>query len=227
MAKPKRNKSASKRTAKAKTKKKTVVKAVLRTKQPRAKAARKAKAKSAKPRKASGAKKDKAVARPRTTLPSPGVETDGGLSAGSRVPSFELPDQDGNVVSSSSLEGEPYVLYFYPKDDTPGCTKEACGFRDDIGKFRAKGVRIIGVSPDKPESHVRFRDKYGLNFTLLSDVDKKLIQACGVWVKKQNYGREYMGVERSTFLVGGDGTVRKVWRRVRVDGHVGAILESA
>jgi peroxiredoxin Q/BCP len=149
------------------------------------------------------------------------------LSVGSRVPAFELPDQDGNVVSSSSLEGEPYVLYFYPKDDTPGCTKEACGFRDDIGKFGAKGVRVFGVSPDKPESHARFRDKYGLNFTLLSDVDKKLIEACGVWVKKQNYGREYMGVERSTFLVGGDGSVRKVWRRVRVDGHIADVLESA
>jgi peroxiredoxin Q/BCP len=88
-------------------------------------------------------------------------------------------------------------------------------------------TEVIGVSPDKPESHARFRDKYGLNFTLLSDVDKKLIQACGVWVKKQNYGREYMGVERSTFLVGGDGAVRKVWRRVRVDGHSGDVLGSA
>lgn len=165
---------------------------------------------------------------PRTTLPSPGIATEiSGLAPGEIVPSFELPDQDGNTVSSDSLRGEPYVLYFYPKDDTPGCTKEACGFRDEIGKFREKGVRVLGVSPDKPESHARFRDKYGLNFTLLSDVDKSLTHACGVWVKKQNYGREYMGVERSTFLVGGDGTVKKVWRRVRVDGHVGDVLGSA
>jgi peroxiredoxin Q/BCP len=163
----------------------------------------------------------------RNTLPSPGSADTVGLAEGSAVPSFELPDQDGNLVSSSSLQGEPFVLYFYPKDDTPGCTKEACGFRDDIGRFREKGVRVIGVSPDKPENHARFRDKYGLNFTLLADVDKQLIQACGVWVKKQNYGREYMGVERSTFLVGGDGRVQKVWRRVRVDGHVADVLGNA
>jgi peroxiredoxin Q/BCP len=224
MAKRKRSKPASKRAAKTTAKKKRAAKAVSRPKQRPTKAV--AKAKATKPKKASGARKPKPSAA-RTTLPSPGAASDGGLSAGSRVPSFELPDQDGNMVSSSSLEGEPYVLYFYPKDDTPGCTKEACGFRDDIGKFGAKGVRVIGVSPDKPESHARFRDKYGLNFTLLSDADKQLIQECGVWVKKQNYGREYMGVERSTFLVGGDGTVRKVWRRVRVDGHIADVLESA
>jgi len=175
-------------------------------------------------------KKSRAEEAPqgRTTLPSPGVALEsGGLSVGDEVPAFELPDQDGTVVSSGSLRGKPYVLYFYPKDDTPGCTKEACGFRDDMGKFGEKGVRIVGVSPDKPESHARFRDKYGLNFTLLSDVEKKLIEDCGVWVKKQNYGREYMGVERSTFLVGEDGKVKKVWRRVRVDGHVGDVLGSA
>jgi len=119
------------------------------------------------------------------------------------------------------------VLYFYPKDDTPGCTREACGFRDDLGKFEALGVRVVGVSPDKPESHTRFRSKYGLNFTLLSDAEKTLADACGVWVKKQNYGREYMGIERSTFLVDGAGKVRKVWRGVRVDGHVAAVLAAA
>jgi peroxiredoxin Q/BCP len=167
-------------------------------------------------------------AAPRTTLrPSELRPESGGVSVGDRVPSFDLVDQDGRAFSSDALAGEPYVLYFYPKDDTPGCTKEACGFRDGIGKFRAKGVRVIGVSPDKPESHARFKGKYGLNFTLLSDVEKKLIQAMGVWVKKQNYGREYMGVERSTFLVGQDGKVRKVWRRVRVDGHVDDVFESA
>lgn len=162
----------------------------------------------------------------RTTLRSSPSPESGGLSVGDAIPTFALPDQDGNVVSSDSLRGEPYVLYFYPKDDTPGCTKEACGFRDDIGRFHEKGVRVLGVSPDKPESHARFRAKYGLNFTLLSDVDKALIEGAGVWVKKQNYGREYMGVERSTFLVGGDGRVQKVWRRVRVDGHVGDVLGS-
>jgi peroxiredoxin Q/BCP len=172
----------------------------------------------------SPAKKTKA----RTAAPAPvASDESGGLREGDAVPAFELSDQDGSTVSSNSLSGEPYVLYFYPKDDTPGCTKEACGFRDELGKFSEKGVRVIGVSPDKPESHAKFRSKYGLNFTLLSDVDKVLTKACGVWVKKQNYGREYMGVERSTFLVGGDGKVRKVWRRVRVDGHVGDVLGSA
>jgi peroxiredoxin Q/BCP len=146
--------------------------------------------------------------------------------AGDKAPSFNLPDQNGKTVSSSSLAGKPYVLYFYPKDDTPGCTKEACGFRDDFGRFRSRGVEIIGVSPDNGASHTRFIDKYGLNFTLLSDTEKELANAYGVWVKKQNYGREYMGIERSTFLVGKDGKIQKAWRGVRVDGHVTAVFDS-
>jgi peroxiredoxin Q/BCP len=180
-----------------------------------------AKTASAAPKKAVPAKK---TAAPKKASRSP--ETGSGLVVGDTVPEFELPDQDGAMVSSASLAGKPYVLYFYPKDDTPGCTKEACGFRDEIGKFHEAGVRILGVSPDKPESHARFRDKYGLDFTLLSDADKTLATACGVWVKKQNYGREYMGIERSTFLVDESGKVKQVWRNVRVDGHVRAVLEA-
>ncbi len=142
---------------------------------------------------------------------------------GQKAPDFSLPDQDGQMLSAGSLRGQAYVLYFYPRDDTPGCTREACGFRDEARRLDAAGVRVIGVSPDKPESHTRFRSKYDLPFTLLSDVDKQAAKAFGVWVKKQNYGREYMGVERSTFLVGRDGKIKKVWRRVKVDGHVDAV----
>ena len=150
-----------------------------------------------------------------------------GLREGSRAPSFSLPDQAGRVVSSSSLGGKPYVLYFYPKDDTSGCTREACGFRDSLRGFGSKGVRIIGVSPDSEASHARFAGKYGLPFTLLADTDKTLARAYGVWAKKQNYGREYMGIVRSTFLVDKRGVVKKAWRGVRVDGHVDAVLAAA
>jgi peroxiredoxin Q/BCP len=143
------------------------------------------------------------------------------------VPSFALVDQHGATTSSDSLRGKPFVLYFYPKDDTPGCTREACAFRDDLGKFQAEGVTVLGVSPDDSRSHSRFAQKYGLNFSLLSDPDKTLANAFGVWVMKQNYGREYMGIERSTFLVDASGKVQKVWRRVKVDGHAAAVLASA
>jgi peroxiredoxin Q/BCP len=149
-----------------------------------------------------------------------------GVGEGDRVPAFELEDQSGEKFSSSELEGEPYVLYFYPKDDTPGCTVEACGFRDSLSNFTARGVRVIGVSPDSSASHARFRDKHGLNFTLLSDPARQLAEAFGVWVKKQNYGREYMGIERSTFVVDPDGVVHKAWRGVRVPGHVDQVLEA-
>ncbi|HVR21387.1 MAG TPA: peroxiredoxin [Polyangiaceae bacterium] len=150
-----------------------------------------------------------------------------GVGEGNRAPSFSLPDQAGRVVSSSSLAGKPYVLYFYPKDDTSGCTREACGFRDSLRGFGAKGVKIIGVSPDNEASHARFAGKYGLPFTLLADTDKSLARAYGVWAKKQNYGREYMGIVRSTFLVDKRGVVKKAWRGVRVDGHIDAVLAAA
>jgi peroxiredoxin Q/BCP len=150
-----------------------------------------------------------------------------GLRPGDAVPALELADHDGKSFSLGDLLGESYVVYFYPKDDTPGCTREACAFRDDLGKFERAKVRVIGVSPDKPESHTRFRTKYGLPFTLLSDVDRVAANAFGVWVKKQNYGREYMGIERSTFLVDESGKVKKVWRNVKVDGHSQSVLADA
>jgi peroxiredoxin Q/BCP len=146
------------------------------------------------------------------------------LAVGSAVPDFELADANGKLVSSRDLTGKPYVLYFYPKDDTPGCTTQACGFRDALSRFARQGVQIIGVSPDSSSSHAKFRDKYGLNFSLLSDPEKELCKAFGVWAKKSNYGREYMGVERSTFFVDESGTIRKAWRRVRVPGHVDSVL---
>ncbi|HEY3499878.1 MAG TPA: peroxiredoxin [Polyangiaceae bacterium] len=150
----------------------------------------------------------------------------GGVDVGSRAPSFSLKDQNGDVVDSASLAGAPYVLYFYPKDDTSGCTKEACGFRDSFKGFGKAKARVIGVSPDSEASHERFAKKYGLPFTLLSDPDKELANAYGVWVKKLNYGREYLGIQRSTFLVDANGNVARAYRNVRVDGHVPSVLEA-
>lgn len=155
---------------------------------------------------------------------SPVAAAETQISEGSKAPAFSLPDETGALLSSASLAGKPYVVYFYPKDDTPGCTKEACDFRDNLRAFNAAKVRVIGVSPDDPKRHAKFKEKYGLTFTLLSDVDKKLIEAYGVWVKKLNYGREYMGVQRSTFLVDKSGKIRKAWHGVRVPGHVEAVL---
>ena len=122
--------------------------------------------------------------------------------------------------------GVPFVIYFYPKDDTPGCTLEACGFRDLMARFSAKGVKVVGVSADTPESHQRFKKKYSLNFPLLSDPEKTLAKAYGVWVLKKQYGREYMGIERSTFIIDRTGHIKHAFRGVRVPGHVEAVLDS-
>jgi peroxiredoxin Q/BCP len=147
--------------------------------------------------------------------------------AGRAAPSFDLTDEKGEHVSSSLLAGKPYLLYFYPKDDTPGCTKEACDIRDNFARFGQQGLRVLGVSPDSEKSHAKFGQKYGLPFTLLSDPDKTLANAYGVWGEKDNYGKKYMGIIRSSFLVGPDGVIKKAYRKVRVDGHVAAILEDA
>jgi peroxiredoxin Q/BCP len=168
----------------------------------------------------------KAAAKPaKTKVASKPMKSDG-IAVGDRAPSFKLKDHAGKELSSSALAGSPYVLYFYPKDDTTGCTKEACGFRDSFRAFGQKKARVIGVSPDSEASHARFVTKYGLPFTLLSDPDKVLANAYGVWVKKQNYGREYMGILRSTFVIDGKGVVQKAWRGVKVDGHVDKVLET-
>jgi peroxiredoxin Q/BCP len=193
--------------------------------------------KSAKPV-AKGSKSAKSARKPLPAEPqplertaaatkTPTLGTGAGVSAGDTAPSFDLTDETGAGLSSRDLAGQPYVLYFYPKDDTPGCTTEACGFRDALPEFQKLGVRIIGVSPDSPASHQRFRAKYELPFTLLSDADKRLSTAYGAWALKKNYGREYMGVVRSTFLIDSDGLVRNVWRGVKVNGHVEKVQAAA
>ncbi len=148
----------------------------------------------------------------------------GSVVPGSKAPDFRLQDQEGRWLSSKDLRGAPYVLYFYPKDDTPGCTQEACDFRDAISAFKRAGARVIGVSPDSIATHAKFAAKQRLPFTLLSDNSRDLCNAFGAWVKKRLYGREYMGVERSTFVIGSSGVVRRVWRGVKVPGHAAAVL---
>ncbi len=144
---------------------------------------------------------------------------------GRRAPDFSLPNQDGAPVSLASLtEKGDVVLYFYPKDMTPGCTVEACCFRDEIDKIRALGAQVVGVSADSESSHRRFIDKHGLNFPLLSDPDNRMTAAYGVYKKKSLYGREYMGIERTTFIIGRDGVVKKVFPKVKVNGHAGEII---
>jgi peroxiredoxin Q/BCP len=147
------------------------------------------------------------------------------LKEGQEAPDFTLNDDEGNPVSLADFAGRKFVLYFYPKDDTPGCTAEACAFRDEFAEFRTRGIAIVGVSADSPESHTKFKTKYNLNFTLLSDPDKKVLKAYGVWKEKSMYGKKYMGVERTTFIIA-DGQIVKIFPRVKVDGHVDDILKT-
>lgn len=144
------------------------------------------------------------------------------LKISDSFPEFSLPDQNGDLVTLADLKGQPAIIYFYPKDDTSGCTTEACGFRDAFPKFA--GARVIGVSPDGPKSHKKFAEKYALPFTLLADEAKALCDACGVWVEKSMYGKTYMGVERTTFLSDADGKVRRVWNKVKPAGHAEEVL---
>jgi peroxiredoxin Q/BCP len=141
------------------------------------------------------------------------------IEEGQNAPDFTLPADDGGKVKLSDLRGKPVVLYFYPKDDTPGCTKEACAFRDRSQDLKTKGAVILGVSPDDVASHGEFRDKYSLNFPLLADTDHQVAEIYGAWREKNMYGKKSMGIQRSTFLIGPDGTVRKLWKKVSVDGH--------
>jgi thioredoxin-dependent peroxiredoxin len=157
--------------------------------------------------------------RARRTLPAPPVE-------GDSAPDFTLPSSDGKTVKLSGLKGKNVVLYFYPKDDTPGCTKEACSFRDNLPKFGAMDAVVLGVSKDSLDSHSDFIKKYGLNFTLLSDEELKVNKLYGTWVEKENYGRKYWGTERSTFVIGKDGKIKKIFRKVKVDGHEQQVLEA-
>ena len=146
---------------------------------------------------------------------------------GDAAPDFDLPADGGRRVSLESLRGRKLVLYFYPKDDTSGCTREALDFTGLKPEFAAAGVEVLGVSPDSPASHDRFKAKHGLDFMLASDPDKTALDAYGVWTEKSLYGRKYMGVERSTFLIGPDGRIARIWRKVKVPGHAAAVLEAA
>jgi peroxiredoxin Q/BCP len=146
------------------------------------------------------------------------------IDVGDPAPDFTLPSDQGDTVRLSDLRGQRVVLFFYPKDDTPGCTKEACGFRDAMPAIKARDASVIGVSPDPVRSHERFRDKHGLNFPLLADEDHQVAEAYGAWGKKKMYGREYFGILRSTFVIGADGTVEKVFRKVKPAEHAEEVL---
>jgi peroxiredoxin Q/BCP len=146
------------------------------------------------------------------------------IQEGQPAPDFELPSDSGDTVTLSSLRGKPVVLYFYPKDDTPGCTTQACGIRDAYGEFERAGAVVLGVSPDDERSHGKFRDKYELPFTLLADTDHEVAERYGVWGEKTYMGRTYMGINRSTFVIDGDGMVTKVFPQVKPATHADDVL---
>jgi thioredoxin-dependent peroxiredoxin len=148
------------------------------------------------------------------------------IEPGSRAPLFSLPNQDGDTVTLSQFKGQNVVLYFYPKDDTTGCTKEACNFRDEMPKFRNLNAEVLGISADPVKSHKRFVQKYDLNFQLLSDENKEVVHEYDVWKEKNLYGKKSMGIERSTFIIDKDGIVRKIFRKVKVDGHNNEVEEA-
>ena len=146
------------------------------------------------------------------------------IEPGEKAPAFTLTADDGSQVKLSDLQGRPVVLYFYPKDDTPGCTKEACAFRDRKPELEKLGAAVFGISPDAVESHVKFRDKYGLNFRLLADPNHVVADTYGAWREKNMYGKKSMGIQRSTYLIDAEGRVARVWPRVQVDGHDNEVL---
>ncbi len=145
---------------------------------------------------------------------------------GKKAPAFKLKNQNGETISLNDYKGKNVVLYFYPKDNTSGCTAEACSFRDDFPKFERIDAVILGVSPDSVESHKKFEQKYDLNFNLLSDEKKEVLEKYDVWKEKSMYGRKYMGVERTTFIIDADGKIKKIFRKVKVKGHNKEVLEA-
>ena len=147
------------------------------------------------------------------------------VKEGDKAPSFNMPTNTGEEVSLSKLKGQKIVLYFYPRDDTPGCTKEACGFRDDLLKYKKAGAVVIGVSKDSVESHRKFIDKYDLNFILATD-DGNVCEKYDAWLLKNMYGKKYFGIGRSTFLIDTKGKINKIWSKVKVDGHVEEVLKA-
>lgn len=145
---------------------------------------------------------------------------------GSSAPAFALKSDAGEKIKLADFKGKPVVLYFYPKDDTPGCTTEACNFRDASQTFKDLGAVVLGVSPDDVDSHVKFRDKHSLNFPLLADTDHKIAEKYGAWREKNMYGKKSMGIQRSTFLIDSSGKIAQVWKRVKVDGHDQQVIDA-
>ncbi|OGU72153.1 MAG: alkyl hydroperoxide reductase [Ignavibacteria bacterium RBG_16_34_14] len=148
------------------------------------------------------------------------------LQEGKKAPAFTLNNQNGDTISLNDFKGKNVILYFYPKDNTSGCTAEACSFRDDFPKFEKTDAVIVGVSPDSVESHKKFAQKYNLNFDLLSDEKKEAIKKYDVWKEKNMYGRKYMGVERTTYIINSEGKIKKIFRKVKVNGHNKEVLEA-
>jgi len=147
------------------------------------------------------------------------------LKVGQKAPDFTLPSDTGEKVSLKDFRGKKVVLYFYPKDDTPGCTKEACSFRDNIDRIFQKGAVVIGISADSVESHKKFKEKYNLNFPLLSDEKHKVLEKYGVWKERSLYGKKFMGTERTTFIIDENGKIARIFRKVKVDGHTDEVLQ--
>ncbi|HEV8428541.1 MAG TPA: thioredoxin-dependent thiol peroxidase [Pyrinomonadaceae bacterium] len=148
------------------------------------------------------------------------------LKEGSTAPAFKTTDGNGETVNLKDLRGQKVVLYFYPKDDTPGCTKEACSFRDEFSKFKKQGIAVLGVSPDSEKSHQKFATKYKLPFTLLADTDRSIAEAYGVWGEKKFMGRTYMGVNRTTFLIDEKGKIKKIFEKVKPEDHASEVLQA-
>jgi peroxiredoxin Q/BCP len=146
------------------------------------------------------------------------------LKEGDPAPDFTVQDDSGKSFQLSSLKGTEVVLYFYPKADTPGCTKEACEFRDTLSEFKKRSAVVIGVSPDKPSAQAKFKSKYELSFPLLADENHEVAEAYGVWKEKNMYGKKYMGVERTTFIIGKDGAIRMIFEKVKLEGHAEQVL---
>ncbi len=157
-------------------------------------------------------------------LPKKVLDMSDWLEPGDNAPPFTLPSDSGKKVKLSQFKGKPVVLYFYPKDDTPGCTKQACAFRDAEDKLAKSGAIVLGVSPDTAESHVQFRDKFKLNFPLLADSDHAVAEEYGAWREKNMYGKKSMGIQRSTYLIDATGKIAKVWKKVNVEGHDESVL---
>lgn len=231
----KKKATAKKATKKTGQKKVTAKKTAKKSAKKVAKKATKTTAKKATTTKPTTATRKISSGKSKSTRPTPNMKTETAaaqpaaptitLNPGDTAPDFTLADQTGTMVSLSELRGKTVVLYFYPKDDTPGCTKEACSFRDNIQQFGANSV-ILGVSADDAQSHQSFIQKYGLNFQLLSDVNKDTSKAYGVWVEKNMYGKTYMGIERTTFIINPNGQISEVFRQVKVDGHTEEVLEA-